>query len=261
MHKILSSILDAKKERVKVLRKNRQAFLSLIKKVPPSVSFKNAIKKEGKVSFIAEIKQASPSAGVLRKNFSPIELAKTFKKAKVNAISVVTEEDFFLGRINYIEDIKKQVNLPVLRKDFILEEVQILESRAAGADAVLLIMGILDEEKVKNLYGFAKDLGMDALVEVHTEKELKKVLKIGVDIIGVNSRNLHTFQVNLERAKKILPFIPESIVKVSESGIQSLKDVLLLKGSGTDAVLIGEALMRSDDIEEKLKELNIDAQV
>jgi len=259
MHKTLSLILDAKKERVKVLRKNREAFLSLIKNAPTPVSFKNAIKREGKISFIAEVKQASPSAGILRKNFSHLELAKTFKKGKASAISVVTEEDFFLGKINYIEDIKKQINLPILRKDFIFDEVQILESRAVGADAILLIMGILDEEKIKSLYSATKDLGMDALVEVHTEKELKKVLKMGVGIVGINSRNLHTFQVNLERTKKLLPFIPEDVVKVSESGISNLKDVLLLKGLGANAVLVGEALMKSDNLEEKIKELNIDA--
>ena len=258
-HKILSLILESKKERVKILKKNRQAFLSLIKKSPAVISFKNAIKRNGKISFIAEVKQASPSAGVLCKNFSHLELALIFKKLKADAISVVTEEDFFLGKINYIEDIKKQVNLPILRKDFILEETQILESRAVGADAILLIMGILDEEKLKDLYDCTKDLGMDALVEVHTEKELKKVLKMGVDIIGINSRNLQTFQINRERPAKLLPFIPEDVIKVSESGIHTLKDVLLLKGLGTDAVLVGEALMRADNIEDKLKELNIDA--
>lgn len=260
MHRVLSLILETKKVRVKVLKKNRQAFLSLIKKAPAVISFKKAIKRKGKISFIAEVKQASPSGGVLCKNFSHLELAQTFKKLKVNAISVVTEEDFFLGKINYIEDIKKHVNLPILRKDFILEEAQVLQSRAVGADAVLLIMGVLGEEKLKDIYNCTKDLGMDALVEVHTEKELKKALKIGADIIGVNSRNLQTFQINSERPKKLLPFIPEDVVKVSESGIQTLKDVLLLKGLGADAVLVGEVLMRADNIEDKLKELNIDAE-
>jgi len=121
-------------------------------------------------------------------------------------------------------------------------------------------MGVLDEEKIKIFYRMTKDLGMDALVEVHTEKELKKVLKIGVDIIGINSRNLHTFQVNLERTKKLLPFIPEDVVKVGESGIRDLKDVLLLKGLGANAFLVGEALMKSDNLEEKIKELNLDAE-
>ncbi|MBP7088229.1 MAG: indole-3-glycerol phosphate synthase TrpC [Candidatus Omnitrophica bacterium] len=258
MHKVLSLIIEAKKNKVEVLKKNQQAILSLVKNAPAPISFKEAIKRAGKVSFIAEIKQASPSSGVLRPNFSPLELAKTFQKSGVNAISVVTEEDFFLGKINYLEDIRKEVNIPILRKDFILDEIQILESRAVGADAILLIMGILNEEKIKTLFSYAKDLGMDVLVEVHTEKELKKVIKLGADIVGINSRNLHTFKINLSRPKSLLPFIPENIVKVSESGIKSLKDILLLKGLGADAVLVGEVLMRADNIEEKIKELHID---
>ncbi len=259
MHKILSTIIETKKRRIDVLRKNRNGILSLIKKAPAPVSFRKAIKREGKLSLIAEVKQASPSAGILRKDFSHLELAKMFKKSKANAISVVTEEDFFLGKVNHIEDIKKEVNMPILRKDFILEDIQILESRAVGADAVLLIMGVLNEQKIKELYNFSKNLGMDVLVEVNTEKELKKVLNIGVDIIGINNRNLHTFQVNSERSKNLLPFIPENIVKVSESGIKTLKDILLLKGLCVDAALVGEALMKADNVEEKLKELHIDA--
>lgn len=258
MHKILSLIIETKKKRIEVLKKNREGFLSLIKKAPTPISFKKAIKREGKISLIAEIKQASPSAGILCKDFNYIELAKKIEKMKASAISVITEEDFFLGKINYIEEIKKISNLPIIRKDFILDEVQVLESRAVGADAILLIMGILDEKKLEYLYNLSKKLGMDVLVEVRTEKELKKVLKFGADIIGINNRNLHTFQVNLERSKNLVPFIPEGVVRVSESGISSLKEVLLLKGLGIDAVLVGSSFMTSEDIEGKLKELNID---
>ncbi|MCK4917530.1 MAG: indole-3-glycerol phosphate synthase TrpC [Candidatus Omnitrophica bacterium] len=258
MHKILSLIIETKKKRIEVLKKNREGFLSLIKKAPAPISFKKAIKREGKISLIAEIKQASPSAGILCKDFNYIELAKKIEKMKASAISVITEEDFFLGKINYIEEIKKISNLPIIRKDFILDEVQVLESRAVGADAILLIMGILDEKKLEYLYNLSKKLGMDVLVEVRTEKELKKVLKFGADIIGINNRNLHTFQVNLERSKNLVPFIPEGVVRVSESGISSLKEVLLLKGLGIDAVLVGSSFMTSEDIEGKLKELNID---
>jgi len=258
MHKILSQILEAKKKRIEVLNKNKDAFISLIKKAPFPLSFTDAIKRTGKISLIAEIKQASPSAGVLRKDFSPVDIARIYKDNGVHAISVLTEEDFFLGKINYIEEIKKQISIPILRKDFILEESQILESRAVGADAVLLIMAILDEERLKKLYTLTKDLGMQALVEVHTEKELKKVLKVGVDIIGINNRNLHTFVVNLKRCEKLLPFIPDNVVRVSESGIDSLKDVLLLKGLGMDAVLVGSAFMKAENIQEKIKELNIE---
>ena len=191
MHKVLSLILESKKKRIEVLRKNREA--------PGPLSFKKAIKREGKISLIAEIKQASPSSGVLRQEFSPVDIAKKYEKLRVNALSVLTEEEFFLGKINYIEDIKKSVNLPVLRKDFIIDEVQVLESRAVGADAILLIMRILDEAKLKRLYSLAKDLGMDVLVEVHTEKELRKVINYGVDIIGINNRNLDTFKVDILR--------------------------------------------------------------
>jgi len=259
MHKVLSLILEARKKRNEVLRKNSEAFTSLIKKAPAPLSFRKAIKREGKISIIGEIKQASPSAGILRQDFSPVDIAKIYKKNNVHAISVVTEEDFFLGKINYIENIKREISIPILRKDFILDKVQILESRAVGADAILLIVGILSEEKLHSLYRAAKELGMDVLVEVHSEKELKRALAIeGVDIIGVNNRNLHTFRVNIQRTSKLVPFIPEHVVRVSESGISCLKDVLLLKGLGIDAVLVGECLMRAESIAEKFRELNID---
>ncbi|MBU1366961.1 MAG: indole-3-glycerol phosphate synthase TrpC [Candidatus Omnitrophica bacterium] len=259
MHNILSLILEAKKKRIEILRKNRQALLSLIKKMPVPVSFKKAIKREGKMSFIGEIKQASPSAGLLRKNFSLVEIAKVFQKQKVNGISVVTEEEFFLGKMSYIEETKKITNLPILRKDFIFEDTQILESRAVGADAVLLIMRILDEERFVRLYNLSKELGMEVLVEVSTEKELRKVFKLGVDIVGINNRNLHTLEVDLNKTQELIPFIPPSAAKVSESGITTFKDILWLKGLGVDAVLVGEVLMRAENIEEKIRELHIDA--
>lgn len=259
MHRVLSLILEAKKKRNQVLRRNSEAFLSLIKKAPAPLSFKKAIKREGKISFIAEIKQASPSSGVLRHNFSLLDIARIYKKSNVHAVSVVTEEDFFLGKINYIESIKREISLPVLRKDFILDTVQVLESRAVGADAILLIVGILSDEQLRGLHKTAKDLGMDVLFEVHSEKELKRALSVeGVEIIGINNRNLHTFRVNIARTEKLAPFMPADVVRVSESGITSLKDVLLLKGLGIDAVLVGECLMRAESIEEKIKELNID---
>lgn len=255
---ILSLILEAKKKRIEVLRRNREALLSLVKKAPAPLSFKQAIKREGKMSFIAEIKQASPSSGTFCREFSPLDIAKLFEKLKVNALSVLTEEEFFLGKINYIETIKKRVALPVLRKDFILDEVQILEARAVGSDAVLLIVCILDEEKFKRLYEFSRKLGMDVLVEVHNEKELRKVLKFGVEIIGINNRNLHTLKIDLKSTEKIIPFIPSDVVRVSESGVSSLKDVLWLKGLAIDAVLVGAAIMRAENMEKKVKELHLD---
>lgn len=259
MNKILALILEAKKKKIEVLRKNRDALVSLAKKAPAPVSFKKAVKREGKISLIAEIKQASPSSGVLRKDISPADMAKIFEKTKVNAISVLTEEEFFLGRINYIEEVKQAVDLPVLQKDFILEEAQILEARAVGADAVLLIVRILEEAKFENLYRFARDLGMDVLVEVHTEKELRRILKFGVEIVGINNRNLHSLKVDLTQTQKLMPFIPADVVCVSESGVSSLKDVLWSKGLGVDAILVGESIMKAENIEEKIRELHIDA--
>lgn len=257
-YNILSLILESKKKRIDLLKKNKEAIFSLLKKAPRVRSFKAAIKREGKISIIGEIKQASPSRGLLRKDFSLEDLAKKMKKGGAKALSILTEEDFFLGKGVYIEKVRKEVDLPILRKDFILDEIQVLESRALGADAILLIMRILDENKFKRLYELAKDLGMEVLVEVHTEKELRKVLKFSCEIIGINNRNLNTLGVDLERTKKLAPFIPQDVVSISESGISTLKDILLLKGLGIDAVLVGEALMKEEDVEAKLRELNID---
>jgi indole-3-glycerol phosphate synthase len=259
MHNILSLIVEATKKKIEVLKKNREAVLSLVKSAPQPVSFKDAIHRQGKISIIGEIKQASPSSGVLRKDFSPVTLAKIFENAKINALSVVTEEEFFLGKISYIEEIKKEVHLPILCKDFILDEIQVLQARAVGADAILLIMGILTEEKLKRLYTFGKEYAMDVLVEVHTEKELTKVLKIGAQMIGINNRNLNTLKVDLTATQKLVPFLPAQTIKVSESGINSFKDVLWLKGLGVDAILIGTTFMKAENIEEKIKELHIDS--
>lgn len=257
-YNILSLILEAKKKKIEMLKKNKEGIISLLKKAPRVRSLKKAINRKDKISIIAEIKQASPSAGIIRKDFSPLELAKKLERAGAHALSVLTEEEFFLGKGSYIEDIRKQVEMPILRKDFIIDEVQVLESRALGADAILLLMRILDEERLRKLYCVAKDLGMEVLVEIHTEKELKKVLKFSPEIIGINNRNLNTLKVDTDRAKKLLPFIPERVVTVSESGITSLKDMLVLKGLGVNAVLVGEAIMREADVEKKVRELNID---
>lgn len=259
MHNVLSLIVETRKNKIEVLRKNREELLTLMKQAPKPLAFKEAVKRSGKLSIIAEIKQASPSAGILRKDFSALGIAKIYEQHKVQAISVLTEEEFFLGKVSYIEEIKKEVQLPILRKDFILDETQVYESRAAGADAILLIVRILDEAQLVKLYSLSKDLGMDVLVEIHTEKELRKALKLGADMIGINNRNLNTLKVDVECTKKLIPFIPPDIVRVSESGIQSLKDMLWLKGLSVDAALVGETLMKADRIETKLKELNIDA--
>jgi len=258
MHKVLTQILDAKKSRLEILRKNKESFISLVKKARPARDFKQAIAREGKLSFIAEIKHASPSAGIIRKDFNHIEIAKIYQECKINAISVVTEEDYFKGKLSYLTDVKKVTKVPVLRKDFIIDEVKVLESRAAGADAILLIMAALTQDNFTLLYNYARELGMRVLVEVHTEKELRRAINAGAEIIGINNRNLSTFEVDVNLTHKMVPIIPENVVKVSESGLETLKDILLLKGLGVDAVLVGTAFMRADDIAAKIKELHID---
>lgn len=259
MKNILALILESRRKRIQILQSSRDAFEALIKNAPSPLGFRKALRRPGKISLIGEIKQASPSLGVIRQEFDPIEIAKTYEQLKVNALSVLTEEEFFLGKVGYIEAIKREVKLPVLRKDFILDEIQVLESRAVGADAVLLIMRILSEDKFAQLYNKAKDLGMDVLVEVYSSKELNKVLKYGVDLVGINNRNLSTLKIDLARTERFIPFIPADVVKVSESGIASAKDMMLLKGLGVDAVLVGSAFMQADNLKEKIKELNIDA--
>ncbi len=258
MANILSLILENKKKRIEVLRKNKEGLTSLIKKAPKVRSFRKAIKREGKISLIAELKQASPSSGVLRTDFFLRELVEAFLRAKVNAISVLTEEDFFLGKVSYIEEASRITNVPILRKDFIIDEAQVLESRAAGADAILLIARLLDNERLSSLYSLAKELGMDVVVEVHTQKELRRALSISCDIIGINNRNLDTLTIDLGTTAKLAPFISKDIAIISESGVSNLKDILWLKGLGIDAVLVGEAIMKSPRVDEKIKELHID---
>ena len=257
-YNILSLILEAKKKKIEVLKKNKEGIVSLLKKAPKVRSLKKAIHRENKISIIAELKQASPSAGVIRKEFFPEQLSKKLVESGARALSVVTEEEFFLGKVSYIEEVRKEVSAPILRKDFIIDEVQVLESRALGADAILLIMRILDEAQLEHLLEVARGLGMEVLVEVHTEKDLKKVLKFPVEIIGINNRNLNTLKVDIRKVQRLIPFVPKHMITVCESGITSLKDILLLKGLGVNAVLIGEAIMKEADVAKKMQELNID---
>lgn len=254
MHKTISLIVEAKKKKVKMLNKSRKEILSLSEQAEKPVSFSNALNKDDGVSIIAEIKQASPSAGILRKDFNCLDILKEYEDCGASAISVVTEEEFFLGRTKYLKEVKENTSLPVLRKDFIIEDIQVYQSRALGADAILLIAKVLQREKLKELYDLSKSLGMDVLVEVHTLKELKYVLEMSPEIIGINNRNLDTFTVDLGTTLRLVPLIPRDYLTVSESGISSFKDILLLKGAGVNSVLIGRSLMETKDIKEKLKE-------
>ena len=201
--------------------------------------FKEALKKSG-LSVISEVKKASPSKGVIAEDFRPVETAIAYEDAGAAAISCLTEEHYFKGGSKYFADIRAKVDIPMLRKDFIFDEYQIYEAKVLGADAILLIAAILSEEKIKEFYDLAKSLEIDCLVEVHNEKELKKVVACGCDIIGINNRNLKTFDVDLNTTSKLAPLIPYEAVLVSESGMKDENDMKNVKEQGADAVLIGE---------------------
>ncbi|MFV0466290.1 MAG: indole-3-glycerol phosphate synthase TrpC [Lachnospiraceae bacterium] len=211
-------------------------------------SFKTALKKEG-VSIIGEFKLASPSLGVIKKTIDLEERICAYNQA-VDAISCLTEEDHFHGNTDFFKDIRKISTLPMLRKDFMIDEYQFYEAKAIGADAVLLIAAILDDDQMKHFYQLSKELGLDALVEVHDEKELERALQIGAEIIGINNRNLNDFSVALETTGRLKQIIPRDKIVVSESGIISDKDISYLKECGVDAFLIGRALMESNDPKE-----------
>lgn len=231
----------------------------IIKKLPAAHSpgnFRGSLADniEG-VSVIAEIKHASPLKGVLCVDFDPQKLAAAYQAGGAKAISVITEERYFKGSAEYIALAKKSTGCPVLRKDFIVSAYQVYESKLIGADAILLIASILDDRTLSALIGLANELSIDALVEVHDRPELKRALFAGANIIGVNNRNLKTFQVDLSTTLKLAGEIPAEVLLVSESGISTREDMVILEKAGVKAVLIGETLVRSPDPEIKLKEL------
>lgn len=200
----------------------------------------------GQLALIAEVKKASPSAGVIVESFDPVAIARNYARAGADAISILTDEQFFQGHLSYLASIRETVAAPLLRKDFILEEIQIAQSAAAGADAVLLIVAALTQEKLVALLETAGMYQLDALVEVHTLAELDRALETSARIIGINNRDLGTFEVDLGVTEKLSGEVPEEIVLVSESGIQTAEDLARIRACGLDAVLIGEALMRGE---------------
>lgn len=226
-----------------------------IKKRQSTRSFGAALKSDTNIRIIAEIKKASPSLGIIREDFNPAEIARIYEASGAAAISVLTDEEFFQGSLFYLTEAKKSVNLPILRKDFIIDAYQIYEARSAGADAILLIAALLSKEEMQRYLGLAEELGMDCLVEVHSEAELKQALQTNAHIIGINNRDLATFKTDLGTTLRLRPMIPAEKIVVSESGIKSRSDVEKLIKEGVDAILVGETLMKSDDISAKLREL------
>lgn len=248
MKDILNKIVLQKKIDLVELKKNidyeklKRDALS----APLKSSFKESLKKN-ELSIIGEIKKASPSKGVIKELFNPIELLQNYNNC-VDAVSILTEEKFFLGSPFYLLEASKNTDLPLLRKDFIIDEIQIYEAKILGASAILLICSILTLEEIKNFLKLAKELKLDALVEVHSEEEVKVALEADAEIIGINNRNLDTFEVSINTTIKLLNIIPKNKIIVSESGFHTIEDIKIIKGSRVDAILVGESFMRSKDM-------------
>jgi indole-3-glycerol phosphate synthase len=254
---ILDTIVAHKQEEIQ-RQKNLLPLSALRQTLRNSSStrdFKAVISTPGQINLIAEVKKASPSKGIIREDFDPITIAQIYQSSGAAAISVLTDERFFQGHLSYLTTIRKTTSIPLLRKDFIIDEYQIYQARAAGADAILLITAILELRTMQTFLNIAHSLHLDCLVEVHTESELKKVLDTDAQIIGINNRDLKTFQTSLDTTARLRRLIPKDKVIVSESGIHSREDVRRLREDDINAILVGESLMRSADINTKMKEL------
>lgn len=257
----LKKIIEKKRERLDASKAarafedvRRDAFASRAGAGPHA--FRAALAAAGRVNVIAEFKRASPSKGEIRGGASAGETARAYERGGAVAISVLTEEDYFRGSLEDLREVKLGTRLPVLRKDFIFEEYQVFESAAAGADALLLIVAALDDETLARLRRLAEDeLSMDALVEVHTEEEMRRAALAGAALVGVNNRDLRTFNVSLETSVALAPHAPEGSLLVSESGIGGPSEIALLRACGFDAFLVGETLMRAGRPEETLRSL------
>jgi indole-3-glycerol phosphate synthase len=252
---ILDKIVAEKKREVG--QKKRGVPISVLKEriaQQKPLDFAAALRGDS-LKLIAEVKKASPSRGLLCPDFQPVEMAQIYAKNGAAAISVLTEVNYFQGNLEHLAAIRAAVNIPLLRKDFIFEEYQIYESAAYGADAVLLIMAILNEEKLEELLMLSRRLRLSCLVEVHNEDELFKALLTGAEIIGINNRDLNTFKVDTNTTRRLRLFIPEEQIVVSESGISNKDDIKKMKECKVNAVLVGEALVTAPDIPGKMREL------
>lgn len=248
MDDILTRIANRTRERI--AKEEQEIPVEVLKEkiasMPSAPDFYKALKKDG-MSFICEVKKASPSKGVIAEDFPYTEIAMDYEKAGAAAISCLTEPFWFMGSDRYVEEIAGKVSIPILRKDFTINEYMIYQARAMGASAVLLICAILTDEELKRFRELAESLGMHALVETHDEEEIKRAIDSGAQIIGVNNRDLRTFTVDVNTSLRLKKLVPDDRVFVSESGIKTPEDIKRLYDNHTDAVLIGETLMRADD--------------
>lgn len=248
---ILSKIIESKRAEVAARRAQlpENELHARLPDLPPTRGFANALRHTpNPIALIAEVKRASPSKGVIRSEFDPLAVAKRYHEAGADALSILTDEPYFGGRLEYLALIRPHVPLPMLRKDFIIDPYQIYESRVMGADAILLIVAAIESDALlREWRELAESLGLDALVEVHTEAELERALRSGAGLIGINNRNLHTFETTLQTTFDLLPRVPPNVLLVSESGIETAEQVRALYQAGVKAILVGETLMRADD--------------
>lgn len=258
---ILDKILQTKVEEVAAARL-REPIADLVRRVADLEDqprgFARALRtmhESGGTALITEVKKGSPSKGIIREDFDPVEIALAYENGGATCLSVLTDQHYFYGHLRFLWDIREQVSLPLLRKDFIIDPYQVVEARVAGADAILLIAAALDDAKLQELAELATSLQLDTLLEVHDEVELERALKLPVDLIGINNRNLSTFVTDLAISEQLAGRIPKQQLAVAESGINSRADIERLQEAGAGAFLIGESLMRENDIEAKLSEL------
>jgi len=246
--------------KLELLTAKKAYYENLIKNMKPTgirryEIFKKAVSRPGQMNLIAEVKKASPSAGLIREDFNAVKIADIYIKNKAAAVSVLTEEKYFLGKFSYLEQVSENCPVPVLMKDFIVHEYQIYEGLFYGASAVLLIVAMLSDDQLKDFLYVAQTLGLDALVEVHDEDEIDRAILAGAEIIGVNNRDLQTLAVDINTCLTLIPRIPKGFVIVAESGLKTHEDIRRVQEAGAHAVLIGETFMRSPDIGTKIKEV------
>jgi indole-3-glycerol phosphate synthase len=257
MPTILDQIVDRKRQEIAEAqaRRSLEDVIAAAKDAPAARDFVGALRGTGDVALIAEVKKASPSAGLIRADFDPVQIARTYAEHGAAAISVLTDEQFFQGHLDYLKAVRASVPVPVLRKDFLLDPYQVYEARAAGADAVLLIAECLDDATMTELFQLAAELGMTSLVELYEPENLERVLRLGPSLVGVNNRNLKTFVTDLGHSLRLRPQVPADVAFVAESGIRTRADVERLRQAGVNAMLVGETLMRQPDIAAAVDEL------
>lgn len=245
---ILARIVVTKRKEVEALRGQEEQLRARAADAPAPRGLAAALRRPDRVRLLAEIKRRSPSAGSIRPGSSPEEAARDYLAGGAAALSVLTDREYFDGSLAALEAVRAAVDLPLLRKDFTIDPLQVYEARAAGADAILLIVRILSDAELADLLGLAADLGMDSLVEVHDAEELDRALAAGASLVGINNRDLRTFTTDLELTLRLLDRVPPEVTLVGESGIRSAEDVRRLGAAGVDAVLVGESLMRQPDL-------------